>query len=121
MPVQSLSWEDLPGGGHGSLFQYSCLENPLERGVCRATVHWVTKSQTQLKRPSSSSSSAGFYISIGDTMWKMLNFQGNTRGSRNQEAIEKKKKLSKFTQKMGYLAKQFSTLMSLAFLQPYCK
>ena len=92
MPVQSLSWEDLPGGGHGSLFQYSCLENPLERGVCRATVHWVTKSQTQLKRPSSSSSSADFYISIGDTMWKMLNFQGNTRGSRNQEAIEKKKK-----------------------------
>ena len=91
MPVQSLSWEDPPGGEHGSLFQYSCLENPLERGVCRATVHWVTKSQTQLKRLSSSSS-ADLYISIGDTMWKMLNFQGNTRGSRNQEAIGKKKK-----------------------------
>ena len=51
-------------------------------------------------------------------MQKMLNFQGNTRGSGNQEAIERereKTKLSKFTQKMGYLAKQFLTLMRLAY------
>ena len=26
--VQSLSWEDSPGGGHGNPLQYSCLENP---------------------------------------------------------------------------------------------
>ena len=26
--VQSLGWVDSPGGGHGSLLQYSCLENP---------------------------------------------------------------------------------------------
>ena len=26
--VWSLSWEDAPGGGHGKLLQYSCLENP---------------------------------------------------------------------------------------------
>ena len=35
-----------PGGGHGNPLQYSCLENPLD---WRATVHRVTKSQTQLK------------------------------------------------------------------------
>ena len=30
--------------------QYSCLENPMDRGVSRATVQGVTKSQTRLKR-----------------------------------------------------------------------
>ena len=39
-----------PGGGHGNPLQYSCLENPLDRGAWQATVHRVTKSQTQLKR-----------------------------------------------------------------------
>ena len=39
-----------PGGGHGNLLQYSCLKNPMDRGACWATVHGVTKSQTQLKR-----------------------------------------------------------------------
>ena len=34
----------LPGGGHGSPLQYSCLENPVDRGACRATVHGVAKS-----------------------------------------------------------------------------
>ena len=35
-----------PGGGHGNPLQYSCLENPRDRGAWRATVHGVTKSQT---------------------------------------------------------------------------
>ena len=39
-----------PGGGHSNPFQYSCLENSMGRGAWRATVHWVAKSQTQLKR-----------------------------------------------------------------------
>ena len=38
-----------PGGGHGNPLQYSCLENPMERGAWQATVHGVSKSQTQLK------------------------------------------------------------------------
>ena len=33
-----------PGGGHGSPLEYSCLENPEDRGAWRATVHGVTKS-----------------------------------------------------------------------------
>ena len=38
-----------PGGGHGNPLQYPCLENPMDRGAWRATVHSVAKSQTQLK------------------------------------------------------------------------
>ena len=36
------------GGGNGNRFQYSCLENPMDRGTWWATVHGVEKSQTQL-------------------------------------------------------------------------
>ena len=39
-----------PGEGHGNPPQYSCLENPVDRGVWQVTVHRVTKSQTQLKQ-----------------------------------------------------------------------
>ena len=35
-----------PGGGQGNPFQYSCLENPTDRGASWATVHRVAKSQT---------------------------------------------------------------------------
>ena len=39
-----------PGGGHGNPLQYSCLENPMHRGACKATVHRITKSQAWLKQ-----------------------------------------------------------------------
>ena len=32
-----------PGEGHGNPLQYSCLENPMDRGAWQATVHGVTK------------------------------------------------------------------------------
>ena len=35
-----------PGGGHGNPFQYSCSENPMDRGAWWATVYRVTKSWT---------------------------------------------------------------------------
>ena len=38
-----------PGGEHRNPLQYSCLENPMERGAWRATVHGVAKSWTRLK------------------------------------------------------------------------
>ena len=34
------------GEGHGNPLQYSCLENPTERGIWQTTVHSVAKSQT---------------------------------------------------------------------------
>ena len=37
-----------PGKGNGSPLQYSCLEDSMDRGAWRATVHGVTKSQTWL-------------------------------------------------------------------------
>ena len=36
-----------PGGGHGNPLQYSCLENPIDRGAWQATVYGVAKSWTQ--------------------------------------------------------------------------
>ena len=42
--------ERSPGGGHGNPPQYSCLENPMDRGAWRAMVHRVTKSLIQLKQ-----------------------------------------------------------------------
>ena len=34
-----------PGEGNGNPLQYSCLENPMDKGAWQTTVHWVTKSQ----------------------------------------------------------------------------
>ena len=39
-----------PEETHGNPFQYSCLENPMDRGAWWATVYRVTKSQTQVKQ-----------------------------------------------------------------------
>ena len=36
-----------PEGGNGNPLQYSCLENPMDRGAWQATVHAVAKSQTE--------------------------------------------------------------------------
>ena len=38
-----------PGEGHDNPLQYSCLENPMDRGAWWATVNGVTKSQKQHK------------------------------------------------------------------------
>ena len=37
-----------PGEGNGNTLQYSCLENPMDRGAWWATVHRVSKSRTRL-------------------------------------------------------------------------
>ena len=38
-----------PGGEHGNPLQYSCLENPMDRGVWLAMAHRVAESWTRLK------------------------------------------------------------------------
>ena len=38
-----------PGEGHGNPLQYSCLENPMDRGAREAIVHGVVQTQTRLK------------------------------------------------------------------------
>ena len=42
--------ERSPGGGHGDPLQYSCRENPMDRGAWWATVRGVAESRKQLKR-----------------------------------------------------------------------
>ena len=37
------------GGGHGNPLQYSCLENPTDRGTWQATVHRIAERQTRLR------------------------------------------------------------------------
>ena len=39
-------WGKSLGGGHGNLLQYSCLENPMDRGAWRGSVHRVAESDT---------------------------------------------------------------------------
>ena len=43
-------WGRPHGGGHGSSLQYSCLENPMDRGAWWVTVRKVSKSWTGLKQ-----------------------------------------------------------------------
>ena len=38
-----------PGRGNGNPFQYSCLEDSMDRGAWQATVHRIAESQTRLK------------------------------------------------------------------------
>ena len=38
-----------PGEGNGNPLQYSCVENPMDRGAWRATVHRVRQSWARLK------------------------------------------------------------------------
>ena len=46
MLLRSPGQEDSPGEGNSNPLQYSCLENPTDRGAWRATVQRVAKSQT---------------------------------------------------------------------------
>ena len=39
-----------PGGGHGNPLQYSCLENPMDRGAWEATAHGVRKESDTTER-----------------------------------------------------------------------
>ena len=43
----------ITGGGNGNALQYSCLENPMDRGAWWAVVHGVTKSWTRQPPPPS--------------------------------------------------------------------
>ena len=63
--------ERSPGGGNVYALQYSCLENPTDRGVWWATVHKVAKSWTGLKRLSTAR-------------------QGRSRGKNEQQRNRKK-------------------------------
>ena len=53
-----------PGEGNGTPLQYSCLENPMDRGVWWATIHGVAKSWTQLSDFTSLYNISSYYYLI---------------------------------------------------------
>ena len=58
--LEKIPWRSSPGNPP----QYSCLENPMDRGAWWAAVHGVAKSQTRLKRVSSSRDAFASYLNI---------------------------------------------------------
>ena len=60
-------WGRSPGGGHGNPLQYSCLENPMDRGACRATALGVAQSWTRLKWRSTQHELSHWGLNFGET------------------------------------------------------
>ena len=89
-------WGRSPGGGHGNPLQHSCLENPMERGAWRATVHGAAKSQTRLKQlthPQAAGERNSFLLSgsqpplstaLSDPTPVHVTLQGRQASSQNQ-------------------------------------
>ena len=65
--TESVTWEAHKEGS-GNPLQYSCLENPRDRGAWQAVVYGVAQSQTRLKRLSNSSSSTWEALAITVTV-----------------------------------------------------
>ena len=73
--VQSLGWEDAPGEGNGNSLQYSCLENPMDRGTWWATIHGVVRVRHNLvTKPSSDLRKAWFGSNTDLVMILALSF-----------------------------------------------
>ena len=68
MWVRSLGQGDSPGGGNGNPPQYSCLENPMDKGAWQVTVHGVAQSQTWLKQLSTCSKNSGITVPTTGTV-----------------------------------------------------
>ena len=56
------------GEGNGNPLQYSCLENPMDRGAWTATVHGAAKSWTQLSDSHTHTFSLLLYLVICDLL-----------------------------------------------------
>ena len=75
----------LPGGGHGNPFQYSCLENPMDRGAWQTAVHRITHSRTQALTVLPILQNVGIFLDQGSNpyllQWQvdslLLSYQGS--------------------------------------------
>ena len=67
----------IPGGGHGNPLQYSCLENPMDRGAWWPTVHKVAKKRTRLKQLSTHAHVCG----VEGSREEQTGFWGNMDGT----------------------------------------
>ena len=107
-----------PGEGNGNPHQYSCLENPIDRGVWWATVHEVSKSQTQLsdtqreqKNNSSSIIDLNLFL-IFDFLEKLLIV---TDGLASQFTTGKYTYILRFVVKYRKTSTKFLSYMSVKF------
>ena len=57
----------------------SCLENPMDRGAWWSTVHGITKSRTQLERPSAHILQRNLGMECMGTLHYLCNFSGNLK------------------------------------------
>ena len=73
-----------PGGGHGNPFQYSFLEDPMDRGAWWARVHRVTQSWIRLKRLSMDACMSDLWMSKIIDSWMVYILRA--------EDLKKKKK-----------------------------
>ena len=62
LPAMQETWVQSPGEGNGHPFQYSCLENPMDRGAWWASVHGVTKDSEQLSTQDHVFHTTHFYL-----------------------------------------------------------
>ena len=75
-----------PGGGHGNPFQYSCLENPMDRGAWQAMVHRVARSQTWLKQLSMRAYKlleSRKSVEVRNNHWEVHTLRANRHGKRS--------------------------------------
>ena len=77
--TESIPGSGRSGGGNGNPLQYSCLENPMDRGAWQATVHGVSKSQTRLYDYALHCSGlwSSFYPSPSSGLWSRKPRQGH--------------------------------------------
>ena len=67
-----------PGEGHGNPLQYSCLENPMDKGAWRAIVHRVTQSQTWLTQLSTHAELKNFHMQLLEFQWLLESILDHT-------------------------------------------
>ena len=96
-----------PGEGNGNPRQYSCLENPMDRGTWRVTVHRVAKSQTRLSTHRlSCSMTCGIFLDQG---WNLclLHWQADSLPLSHQGRSSQKALKNYFGCAVGHMRSQF--------------
>ena len=89
---QSLSWEDSLGERNSNPLQYSCLENPMDRGAWWAVVHRIAESQTRLKPLSTHSHTACWGQEVGIELCSFYCILLAKASHKSQPQIRKRRK-----------------------------
>ena len=80
--------ERSPGRGHGNPVQYSCLENPMDRGAWWTTVHKILKSQTLLSDRAHTHNIYNSETSLRTENWSVLNRYEEVRNMKKSHLLK---------------------------------